>query len=52
MVPNDIGPPPNLQKVWGQQVFWKLEMNNFIQQGCIKLNKSDNKAIYNDFYFK
>lgn len=51
MVPNDIGPPPNLQKVWGHKVFLKLEINNFIQQGCIKLNKSD-KAIYNDFYFK
>ncbi len=30
--PNDIG-PPNLQEVWGQQVFWKLEINNCIQQG-------------------
>ncbi len=30
-------------------------MNAFIQQGCIKLLKSDSKDIYNDtkyFYFK
>ncbi len=26
-------------------------MNTFIQQGCIKLIKSDNKDIYNVNYF-
>jgi len=40
-------------KVWGHQgiisLFFCKEINSFVQQGCIKLIKSDSKYIYNTF---
>ncbi len=34
-------------KIWGQyDFFFLMEINNFIQQGCIKLIKNDSKYIY------
>ncbi len=42
-----------IQKFVVSKIFFK-DINTFIQQGCIKLIKSDSKDIYNvtkDFYF-
>ncbi len=44
----------NCSKIWGQEDFFLIYTNTFIQQGSIKIIKGDSKHMHNvikDFYY-